>query len=101
MSIKGDLIAELPEDSSSRYDEKLANMLFKEKKAVNSVFKEFKESILIAVLFVIFSSGQFDKLLYGIYPSIAYSPLMLTGVKCLIIILLYYLLKNFEFSRAK
>lgn len=100
MTIKGDLIDNLPTDESE-YDENLANMLFKEKKTINNVFRELKETIILVGLFLVFSSEQFENFIKNIYPPSANNKIALMGIKCVSVALLFYFLKNFEFARVK
>ena len=100
MSIKGDLIESLPEDDSP-YNENLANVIFKQQKTVSNVFKELKESIVIALLFVVFSSEQLENLIKSIYPASGNSKIMMTAIKCVLVVFFFYLFKNFEFARTK
>ena len=85
MSLKGDLIESLPEDDSV-YNENLANVIFKQEKTVNSVFKELKDAIIIALLFVVFSSDQLENFIKSIYPQAGNSKIVMTGLKCALIV---------------
>ena len=100
MSIKGDLIETLPPDDSM-YDEKLANVLFKEQKTISNVFKELKETIIVVILFVAFSSEAFDKLVKNLYKPAETNPIALLAIKCVAVAVFYYILKNFEFAKSK
>jgi hypothetical protein len=100
MSIKGDLIESLPEDDSA-YNENLANVIFKEQKTVKNVFKELKESIIIALLFVVFSSEQLENIIKNVYPGAGNNKITMMVIKCVLVVFFFYLFKNFEFARAK
>jgi hypothetical protein len=100
MSIKGDLIESLPEDDSA-YNENLANVIFKEQKTVKNVFKELKESIIIALLFVVFSSEQLENIIKNDYPASGNNRITMMVIKCVLVVFFFYLFKNFEFARAK
>ena len=101
MSIKGDLIESLPEDDSA-YNENLANVIFKkQQKTVKNVFKELKESIIIALLFVVFSSEQLENMIKNVYPAAGNNRITMMVIKCLLVVFFFYLFKNFEFARAK
>jgi hypothetical protein len=100
MSIKGDLIESLPEDDSA-YNENLANVIFKEQKTVKNVFKELKESIIIALLFVVFSSEQLENIIKNVYPASGNNRITMMVIKCVLVVFFFYLFKNFEFARAK
>lgn len=100
MSIKGDLIESLPEDDST-YNENLANVIFKQQKTVKNVFKELKESIIIALLFVVFSSEQLENIIKNVYPAAGNNKIAMMVIKCVLVVFFFYLFKNFEFARAK
>lgn len=101
MSLKGDLIESLPQDDAP-YNENLANLIFKkEKNTVNTVFKELKESIVIAALFVVFSSQQLEDVIKNVYPPAGNNKLVMTAIKCLLVVFFFYIFKNFEFARTK
>jgi hypothetical protein len=100
MSIKGDLIESLPEDDSV-YNENLANVIFKQQKTVKNVFKELKESIIIALLFVVFSSEQLENMIKSVYPPSENNKIAMIVIKCILVVFFFYLFKNFEFARAK
>ncbi len=97
--MNGDLIETLPADNSE-YNEDIANILFKDKTKVNTIFSEFKESLFIAVLFVIFSSKGLDDFISKIFPTMANNRVSITLVKCVLIIILFYIFKNFQFSKS-
>lgn len=97
-NITGDSIETLPVDNS-QYNKELANILFKEKETINTVFSEFKESLIIAVLFVIFSSSHADQLVIKMYPPAENNPTWLILIKCVAVIILFYIFKNFRLSR--
>ena len=97
--MNGDSIETLPTDDS-QYNEDIANILFKDKKTVNSIFSEFKESLFIVILFIVFSSKGLDDFISKIFPSIATNTVSVTLIKCVMIIFLFYIFKNFQFSRS-
>ena len=99
MSINGDLIDTLNTDDSP-YNQQLANILFKDenKKLVDTIATEFKESIIIIILFFIFSSSQVDTLIMKTTPYTS-NRVVFLGIKCVLIIVLFYIGKNFHLSR--
>ncbi|NBV29578.1 hypothetical protein EBS02_11320 [bacterium] len=99
MTLKGDLIEALPQDDSP-YNEQLANMMFKKETASN-LFKELKESIVIIALFIVFSSQQLEDMIKNIYPPAGNSKIVLTAIKCVLVVFVFYIFKNFEFARTK
>lgn len=98
--MNGDSIETLPTDDS-KYNEDIANILFKDKKKINTLFSEFKESLFIAILFIIFSSNGLDEFIIRIFPSSANNRISITLIKCGFIITLFYVFKNFHFSTIK
>lgn len=100
MSINGDLIDTLNTDDSP-YNQQLANILFKDenKSTINNIAKEFKESIIIIILFFIFSSTQVDDLIMRVAPYTSNNRIVFLGIKCILIIILFYISKNFHLSR--
>lgn len=100
MSINGDLIDTLNTDDSP-YNQQLANILFKDenKSTINNIAKEFKESIIIIILFFIFSSTQVDDFIMRVAPYTSNNRIVFLGIKCILIIILFYISKNFHLSR--
>lgn len=99
--MNGDLISSLPVAKQDHTEDQLrvANMIFKENPSTLSVIgREFKDGVIISVLFIIFSSKQVDDLIQKNIPN-SNNLFVQYGVKCLVIIILFYILKNFEFSR--
>jgi len=101
--MSADLIENLPIDENSKPNKNLANVLFKEENsdAINNIFNELKDGVIISVLFVVFSSEQTDEIILKLIPQTRENYIYLTGVKCLLIIFLFYILKNFHLSRKQ
>ena len=97
-NIQGDSIENLPVDNS-QYNKELANVLFKEKETINNVFNELKESLIIAVLFVVFCSKNVDDLIIKFYPPAGNNQTTLILIKCVAVIFFFYIFKNFRLSR--
>ena len=99
--MNGDLIESLPTDKVVHTQKQIevANMLFQEKKSTLSIIaSEIKDSVIICVLFIIFSSEHVDSIIKKNVPN-SNNMFVLYGVKCAIIIILFYILKNFHLSR--
>lgn len=99
--MNGDLIESLPTDKVVHTEQqlKVANMLFQEKKSTLSVIlSELKDAVIICILFIIFSSEHIDNLIKKNIPN-SNNLFVLYGIKCTIIIILFYILKNFHLSR--
>ena len=102
MSLNGELIESLPVDNTSYSKSQLdiANLLFKENEStMNAVANELKDAITISILFLLFTSNQADELVRKIIPAANASHVILLGVKCIAIVILFYLIKNFHLSR--
>jgi len=100
MALNGDYIETLPKDKKTGDYET-------HKPVMDSVFgehdtlmmkmtRELKNSILIAVLFILFTLPQIDALILKNIPN-SNNMLVMYGVKCFFIILLYYLFRNVKF----
>lgn len=99
--MNGDLIESLPTEKVTHTEEqkKVSDMLFVEKKSTISVIlSELKEAVIICILFIIFSSEHVDNIIKKNIPN-SNNLFVLYGVKCAIIIILFYILKNFHLSQ--
>ena len=99
--MNGDLIQNLPVEKT-QYTEnqmKIANMVFKEHKNVlNTIASELRDGIIISILFILFSSPQLDAFILKTIPN-ANNIFIMYGIKCTLIIVLFYIFKNFHLSR--
>jgi len=89
----GDRIDILPTDETtipSKSDIDILSSLFK-KEEVKKVAHEFKHSVIGGVLFLLLSSPMSDKLLQS---AGVQNPLYGWGIKFLLFIVLFYILKN-------
>ena len=99
--MNGDLISSLPVAKQSHTDDqlKVANMIFKENPSmISTLARELKDGIIISFLFIVFSSPQVDELIKKNIPN-SNNMFVLLGVKCVAIVILFYIFKNFHFSR--
>lgn len=99
--MNGDLIEALPTEKVNHTEQqiKIANMLFQENKTLlNTISSELKDGIIICILFAIFSSPQVNDVIIKNIPS-SNNAFVLYGVKCIGIIILFYILKNFHLSK--
>lgn len=95
-----DTIKSLPTDNEPIENKYLVDTIFQEDPTVVSkLASEFKESLLIVLLFVLFSSQQLDEIIKKYVPLTQKSPFALVGVKCTLILFLYYVIKNFQLIR--
>ena len=102
MSTNGELIESLPTDDTAYTKEQLemAKILFKENEGnMNVLATELKDSLVICILFIIFSLRQTDELVKKIIPASQNSYIILMGIKCVGLVILFYIVKNFHLSR--
>lgn len=101
--MNGELIDSLPIDKNFLHTEqqlRVADVVFKQhENTVNAVARELKEGIVIAILFVLFSSSQVDDLIKRVFSVANSSTIALMGIKCVALVLVFYLIKNFSLSR--
>ena len=98
----GDSIAQLPVDSSipTNNELRIVNTLFKNhKNEMNSIFEESKESLLVSILFIIFSLPQINNIIYKIVPPSKNSIYILLITKALLLGTIFWLIKHFYLSR--
>jgi hypothetical protein len=98
----GDPISHLPVDQSQPTSNELqiVNTLFTtHKNTVNTIVQEVKDSMLIGVLFVVFSLPMIDNLIKRILPLSEKSPYILVVTKALAVMALYWLINHFYLSR--
>lgn len=99
--MNGDLIEALPTEKVNHTEQqvKIANMLFQENKTLlSTISSELKDGIIICILFAIFSSPQVNDIITKNIPN-SNNALVLYGIKCIGIIILFYILKNFHLSK--
>ena len=99
-----DTIKSLPVDNEPIDNIYIADSLFgggeEEKKRVASTLaNEFKDSVLIVVLFMLFSSEQLSTIIKKYIPIANNSEFALMGIKCMLILFLYYVVRNFQLIR--
>ena len=102
MATNGELITSLPTDDTAYTKEQLemAKILFKENEGtLNILANELKESLIICTLFIIFTLPYIDEYIKKIIPISQGSYPILMGFKCIFIIILFYIVKNFHLSR--
>jgi len=97
-----DIISQLPVDETQpSYNElRIVNKLFKEHTStINKLATEAKDSVLIGLLFVLFSLPQLDELIGRIWPSTQKSPYILIFIKVIIIMAMFWGLKHSHLAR--
>ena len=98
----GDPISQLPVDQSQPTNNELqiVNSLFtKHRNTIDIVMEEAKDSIIIGMLFVIFSLPLVDSLVKRVLPITEKSPYILVAIKAVAVMALYWLIKHFYLSR--
>lgn len=98
--MNGDLIQNLPTEKVEYTENqiKIANIMFKENKTtLNVLASELKDGIVLSVLFIFFSSPQLDAFILKTIPN-ANNLFVLYSVKCVAIIILFYIFKNCHLS---
>lgn len=101
-NLYSDDIESLPLDKNytpSKTETDIVDMLFGKTKS-ESVIKELKELVLIAILFFVFSLKNVDDLILKVLPVTQNSVYYLIGVKTIAFSVLFWLVKNFYLSRV-
>ena len=95
-----DEIDTLPYDKSvaPTEDMEMLSKLFKEGKTNSS---QFKDPLIAAVLYIIMSIPQIDKLVIKLVPVVNMYPYTLIIVKALLVMFLFWLIKHFHLSRKE
>lgn len=99
-----DTIKSLPVDNEPIDNVYIADSLFgggeeEKKRIVGTLADEFKDSVLIVVLFMVFSSDQVSNIIKKYIPMTNNSEFALMGAKCVLILFLYYVVRNFQLIR--
>lgn len=97
-----DNINKLPTDQNVPNQEELhtINTVFKEnKKGIKRMFGDMKDAILAGILFGIMSIPQVDNLIKSLISSANNSWIILIGIKIILFIIIFYVIKNFAFAK--
>lgn len=98
----GDPIAKLPVDQSQPTSNELqiVNSLFtKHRSTMDAVVEEAKDSLIIGLLFIVFSLPFVDGLIKRVLPMTEKSPYVLVAIKAVAVMAIYWLIKHFYLSR--
>lgn len=79
---------------------KIADTIFKAKNVAINMQSDIKEVAIIAVLFVIFSLPQTEEIITRLLPSLKNFSYAITVVKLLLVVISFWLIKNFALSRS-
>jgi|TARA_B100001059_G_scaffold5659_1_gene4755 hypothetical protein len=98
----GDLIDTLPVDQSqpTANELQIVDTLFtKHKNTLDSLVAESKDSLIIGLLFIVFSLPAVDDLLKRVLPITDKSSYILLAIKAIAVMALYWLIKHYYLSR--
>lgn len=101
-NIEGDSISNLPVDQNppSPNETQIIDTLFKKHKStMEIVMDEGKDSILVAILVIIFSLPQIDAYIKRFIPVTEKSIYILLLIKALMAMIAFWLIKHFYLSR--
>jgi hypothetical protein len=93
----GDMIDQLPVDKSVPTQEEieLVDRLFEKRKSMfDKILYQLKDFLVLAVLYIIFSLPFIDNIITSIISSAATSSYILVGIKTLLFVGFYYVIKN-------
>ena len=98
----GDPIAQLPVDQSQPTNNELqiVNSLFtKHKGTMDTIVAEAKDSLIIGLLFIVFSLPVVDNLVKKLIPMTQKSSYILVAVKAVAVMAIFWLVSHFYLSR--
>ena len=101
-NIKGDSIADLPVDQNppSPNEIQIIDTLFKNHKStMEIIMDEAKDSLLVAILVILFCLPQFNNVIIRYIPMTENSIYILLLIKGLMAMLLFWLIKHFYLAR--
>lgn len=101
-STGGDMIAQLPSDQTvpSHNEIRIVETLFKDKKTMfDMILQNTKNILVLGVLFIIFSSPPVENLIKKLVTITNKSEYILIGVKALLFMLSYFIVKNIYLVR--
>lgn len=102
--VPGDVIDNLPTDQTvpSHNEVQILDTLFRQKQGtMQHILVHSKDVLIVGFLFVIFSLPQIDTLIEKFVPATASSPYILILIKCLLVMAIYFILKNWYLGRKK
>lgn len=103
MNEKSDEINKLPtDDSSTSQDEHdiLSTVFYKYPKAKSVVVEDIKDCLVIVVLFIFFSSEWVSEQIRRFVPVTRSNNVFLLGIKSIIVVFIWYIIKNFRLARV-
>jgi hypothetical protein len=100
----GDFIEQLPSDASvpSHNEIRLVDQFFQQKKSLfDRILHQTKDILILGGLFIIFSLPFIDSLIQKFISVTATSPYILIGVKALLFVLVYFIIKNLYLAKKQ
>ena len=100
--IAGDLIEQLPSDTSvpSHNEIRIVDQLFQQKKSLfDRILNHSKDMIILCGLFILFSLPFVDDFIKKFITITSNSPYILIGVKGLLFVMLYFIIKNIYLAK--
>lgn len=97
-----DYIEKLPTDKlePNPNEVQIVNTLFKEKKGVfDTILHDARDIILMGLLFIILNIPQINSLIFKFVPSAENSIYILIGIKTVLFMVIFYILKNIYLVR--
>lgn len=76
-----------------------AKSIFEDPKSQRAICSEFSDSLILIVLFAVFSTEKVDNLARQYIPITRNSKIYLVAIKCILFVFLFYIIKNFQLIR--
>ena len=101
MTYNSDIIEDLPSDDTilTNNEVEVFNKLFKNDDDFKKIFLELRDTLLVGILFIIFSLEPINQLFHKYIPSTKNSHYMLIFIKSLMVMLIFFFLKNMYLVR--
>jgi hypothetical protein len=100
----GDVIEQLPVDMSvpSHNEIRIVDQLFQQKKGIfDHILGQTKDIVILGGLFIVFSLPFIDNLIKKFFTAAGTSPYILIGIKALLFVFSYFIIKNLYLVRKK
>lgn len=100
----GDVIEQLPADMSvpSHNEIRIVDQLFQQKKGIfDRILGQTKDIVILGGLFIVFSLPFIDNLIKKFVTAAGTSPYILIGIKALLFVFSYFIIKNLYLVRKK
>ena len=100
----GDVIEQLPADMSvpSHNEIRIVDQLFQQKKSIfDRILGQTKDIVILGGLFIVFYLPFIDNLIKKFFTAAGTSPYILIGIKALLFVFSYFIIKNLYLVRKK